>query len=105
MIPITNFLTPSALLLWLGMALLCATAVWLFLLRRKLRTLFFIPLCWAAFVGGIYFREHDGYHSVRFVVSISLFLLLFGGGMLVDAFWSPYADDLADQEWLSRFRE
>jgi hypothetical protein len=105
MVPITNSLSRSSILTWLGVASLCAAAIWLFLLRRKLRTLFLVPLCWAPFVSGIYFRDHNGYDSPGFVVSIALFFLLFAGGSLVDAFWSPYADDLADQEWLSQFKE
>ena len=105
MVPITNALIRSSILTWLGVAVLILVALGLFLLRRKLRTLFLVPLCWAPFVTGIYFRDHGGSDTPGFIVSIAFFVLLFVGGLLVETFWSPYADDLADQEWLSQFKE
>ena len=105
MVPTADFFAPSFLLTWLAVAALCVLSVWLFLHRQKLRTLFLIPLCYAPFFSGSFFREHGGYESSGFTISIVLFFLLAIGGLLLDAFWSPYADDIADQEWLSQFKE
>jgi hypothetical protein len=104
-VPITGTTARSGALTWLAVGALCVIAIWLFRLRRKFRTFFLVPLCWVPFVTGIYFRDHHGDNSSGFLVSITLLFVLFAGGMLLDAFWSPYADDLADQEWLEQFKE
>ena len=102
---LTDVTARSSTLTWLTAVILCAAAIWLFSLRRKFRTLFLIPLGCIPFVTGIYFREQVGYDSSGFTVSMVLLLAIFVGGLLLDAFWSPYADDLADQTWLERFKE
>jgi len=77
----------------------------LFRWRRKLRAAFFLPLIYIAGLAAMRFGVEGGIDATRFNVAIVAFVLMSIAALLVDAFWTPHADDLAEMEHLSRFRE
>jgi hypothetical protein len=76
-------------------------AVWLVQQRRRFRAAFFLPACFASIIGGSWF----GPHSTGMLLGILLFVCFAVVAGLTEMFWSPYGDDLAEQEYFSRYRE
>jgi CDP-diglyceride synthetase len=105
MVPIIDLLARSPFATWLGVTILAALSAWLFRLRRKLRTSFFLPLLYAPLLAAFHFRVSDGIDTPRFTWALLLFFALCVVAGLTDAFWSPYRDDLEDLEYSSRFKE
>ena len=105
MVPLLDTLSENLVLTWVGAVVLLAATVMLFRWRNKLRTAFFLPLIFIAGLAAMRFRVEGGLDSVGFITASLAFVLTCIAAFLVDAFWSPYADDLADLEHLSQFRE
>jgi hypothetical protein len=83
----------------------CCLSGWLFTLRGKLRTSFFLPLIYAPGLAATHFRVSGGIDTPAFTIALLLFILLCVVAGLTDAFWTPYQDDLEDMEYISRFKE
>lgn len=105
MTPLVDALSGDRLLTWMGVAGLAGATVLLFRWRRKLRAAFFLPLIYIAALAAMRFRVEGGINSTAFATASSSFAFLCVAGLIAEAFWSPYADDLAEMEHLSQFRE
>jgi hypothetical protein len=105
MLPLLNALSRSLILTWFGIVALGVATVLLFRWRRKLRASFFLPLAYLAGLSAFRLRFESGIDSIGFTVAICAFLLLCVTGLVVDAFWSPYEDDLAEMKYLANFKE
>lgn len=105
MMPLLDALSQNLVLTWLGALVLAASTVILFRWRIKLRAAFFLPLIYIAGLAAMRFRVEGGIDASGFNIAIIAFILLCIAALLVDAFLSPYADDLAEMEHLSQFRE
>ena len=105
MVPLLDALSQSLVWTWLGVAVLGVATVLLFQRRRRFRTAFVLPLIYIALLAAVRSREQGGIDSTGFSIAVGAFILLCLAGLLAGAFWSPYADDLADMEHLSQFKE
>lgn len=105
MVPLLDAVSQNLVLTWLAALGLAAATVTLFFWRRKLRAAFFLPLIYIAALAAMRFRVEGGLDSTGFTIATVAFILLCIAGLLTDAFWSPYADDIAEMEHLSQFRE
>lgn len=105
MVPLLDVLSQSLVLTWVGVAVLSVAAVLLFRWRRRFRTAFVLPLIYIALLAAIRSREQGGVDSTGFSVAVGAFVVLCVAGLLADAFWSPYRDDLAEMEHLAEFKE
>jgi lysylphosphatidylglycerol synthetase-like protein (DUF2156 family) len=105
MVPLLSALSQDLMLTWLGVLVLCAMAVMLFRWRRRLRAAFFLPLIYIALLGAMRFQVEGGIDSTRFNFAIVAFILMCMSGLLVNSFWSPYADDLDEMEHMSQSKE
>lgn len=104
-IPALQLLAQDLVLTWIGVAALGLVAVILFRRRRQLRGTFFLPVAYIAWLAAVRFRIEGGVDSAGFMIGAFAFLVLFMVGLLADAFWSPYSDDLEELEYASRFRD
>jgi len=102
LVPLSALTDQSFELTWLSVVALILATIWLFRRRRVLRTSFLIPLCSAPALAAAHYRFEKGIDSAAFAAALTLFLVLCVVGLLVDAFWSPRSDDLADLEQPSR---
>ncbi len=105
LVPLLDALSQSLVLTWLGVAVLGVTSFLLFQRRRKFRAAFVLPLIYVALLAAVRLREQDGIDSAGFSITVGAFIFLCVTGLLADAFWSPYKDDLAEMEHLSQFKE
>jgi len=105
MVPLLDALSQNLVLTWMGALVLVAATVILFRWRRALRAAFFLPLIYVAWLAAMRFRIEGGIDATGFNIAIVAFILMGIAGLLVNAFWRPYADDLAEMEHLSQFRE
>jgi hypothetical protein len=105
MVPLLDALGQNLVLTWLGVLILCVAMVLLFRSRRRLRAAFFLPVIYIAALAAMRLRVEGGLDSTGFTVASLAFILICIAGLLTAAFWSPYADDLAEMEHLSQFKE
>jgi CDP-diglyceride synthetase len=105
MIPTMDALAPSGLATWLGVAILTGLSVWLFRLRQKLRTTFFLPLVFAPLLAAAHFRASGGTDTTEFAGALLAFIVICAVAGLSDAFWSPGQDDLENLEYLQRSKD
>jgi hypothetical protein len=104
-VPLLDALSQSLVLTWLGVAVLGGATVLLFQWRRRFRTAFVLPLIYIALLAAIWSREQGGIDSTGISIAVGAFIVLCAAGLLADAFWSPYTDDLAEMEHPSQFKE
>ncbi len=105
MLPAINLLSQSMVGTWLGAAVLLSASIWLFRHRRRLRASFVLPLCYVALLAGLRVRVTEGIDAAGFTASIIGFVGFCVAGLITEAFWNARADDLADLEHLSRFKD
>ena len=74
----------------------------MFRYRMKLRTSFLLPIVYIPALAATHFRFTKGIDAAEFTVAIILFIVACIAALLVDGFWSPYHDDLADLEHLDQ---
>ena len=98
MMPLLDALSHNLFLTWFGVLILVATTAMAFRWRKKLRAAFFLPLIYIAGLAAMRFRVEGGLDSTGLSIASVAFVLLCIAGLLVDVFWSPYADDLAEME-------
>ena len=102
MFPAIDLLAKSSVLTWLGAIFLIVTSYLMFRHRTKLRTSFLLPIVYIPALTATHFRITTGIDAAKFTVSTILFLVGCVAALLIDAFWSPYKDDLADLEHLDQ---
>ena len=105
MVPLLDILSENLVATWLGVFVLCVSAVMLFRWRKRLRAAFFLPLVYVVLLGSMRLRVEGGIESAGFSFAVVALVLMCVLGLLADAFWNPYSDDLAEVEHLSQFKE
>jgi hypothetical protein len=105
MLPAIDLLSQSMVGTGLQAVVLVSASIWLFRHRRKLRASFVFPLCYVALLAGFRVRVTEGIDAAGFTASIIGFVVLCVAGLITEAFWNARADDLADMEYLSRFKD
>jgi hypothetical protein len=105
MMSLLDALSQNLVLTWLGVVVLGVATVMLFQWCKRLRTAFFLPVIYIAALAAMRFRVVGGIDSTGFSLAIGAFILLCIAGLLADAFWSPYQDDIAEMEYRSKFKD
>ena len=101
LVPLLNLVGRNAFTSWLGVAFLVAAGIWLIRQRKKFRTAFLVPLVCVPFLIGTHYSHEQGYDSPVALGAFLIGVLAFLVALIVDAFWSPYADDLIELEYRS----
>lgn len=102
--PVVSLLSHSRLLTWVGIVGLAGLAFVLWRKRDRLRAAFCLPLIYIPALAAFRFQSEEP-SSVGSTIALAVFALMCVAGLLVNTFWDPYEDDLAEQEELSTFRE
>lgn len=102
MFPVIGVLARNPVSTWLGFGVLVAISYLMFRYRPKLRTSFLLPIVYIPALTAWHFRLTRGIDAVEFTVSIILFIVACIAALLIDGFWNPYQDDLADLEHLDQ---
>jgi hypothetical protein len=98
LVPVSNFFGQRVSTTLIGTALLCLLALFLFRERKRFRTSFLIPLCCVPAFAAAHIRLVEGTDSRVFTLAMAALAIMIVVAFLVDAFWSPRQDDLADLE-------